>query len=499
MTSRLTTCVSPVSHSSQLLRMGPARGAFIQRKCACNESGGPNAKCEECSPKGLNLQRRDAGQAAPFKAPAIVKHVLSSPGHSLDNDGRAQMEARFGHDFSRVRVHTDGPAAESAQAVNALAYSVGHQIVFGANQYSPGSEAGRRLLAHELAHTIQQGEVGDVTNSLTISNSTDSLEREADAAAAAAVGGDKVVGSLGNTAPFLARQDNPDPTSTTPTTTPTQEPSAAGNKDAGSTDAVPPDAAPADAGTKPPPPSKKVCLTFDDGPKDPGTQDVLNALGSSIKATFFLQGSKMVASDRLMHEGDKLIAAETKQAELVAQILAKGHQIANHTFWHVPFKQKEYDALTAKPQAEQDATIREGFTKNLEYFKGLYERHKEAFAQAGITEFPGFQLGRLPGHGKFYPPYVALVEGLGLKHVGWNSEFAPKGGLGAPLGTSNWKGVSGLDAEVKSHACPGTNWILLLHDTLWGGKQALLDAFIGKLKTDCGCEFGVLDQGGKCS
>ena len=482
--------------------MAPSRGALIQRKCACDESGGQGAKCDECSGEGLNLQRRAAGPAAPAKVPAIVKRVLSSPGDSLDNDARVQMESRFGHDFSRVRVHTDAPAAESARAVNALAYSVGQQIVFGSNQYAPGSETGKRLLAHELAHTIQQGEVGAVPNSLTISNSADSRERDADAAADAAVGQDKVVAPLrntGNTGPLLARTpDDPSPTSTsTPGATPTPAPSDAGPTEAGPTKTPPTQAEPADAGTKPAPAPKKVCLTFDDGPLFPGTKDVLSALGDTIKATFFLQGSKMVASDKLMLEGDKLIAAETKQAELVAQILAKGHKIANHTFWHVPFKQKEYEALKAKPQAEQDATITEGFNKNLEYFKGLYERHKATFALAGITEFPGFQLGRLPGSGKFYPPYVALVEGLGLKHVGWQGEFAPTGKLGAPLGEPNWKGIQGLDSEIVG--CPGTGNILLLHDTLWGGKQALLEALIGKLKTDCGCEFGQLDESGSCS
>jgi hypothetical protein len=67
------------------------------------------------------------------------------------------MELRFGFDFSQVRVHTDAQAAESARAVNALAYTVGSDIVFGAGQYAPGTAAGKRLLAHELTHVVQQG------------------------------------------------------------------------------------------------------------------------------------------------------------------------------------------------------------------------------------------------------------------------------------------------------------------------------------------------------
>ncbi|UUZ68711.1 DUF4157 domain-containing protein [Polaromonas sp. P2-4] len=66
------------------------------------------------------------------------------------------MEQRFGHDFSRVRVHTGGVAEQSTREVNANAYTVGHNVVFGAGQFSPGTNYGRRLLAHELTHVVQQ-------------------------------------------------------------------------------------------------------------------------------------------------------------------------------------------------------------------------------------------------------------------------------------------------------------------------------------------------------
>jgi hypothetical protein len=89
--------------------------------------------------------------------PSIVDEVLHSPGEPLDPETRANMGPRFGYDFSNVRVHTNERAAESARAVNALAYTVGHNIVFGAGQHAPFSFARQKLLAHELAHVVQQG------------------------------------------------------------------------------------------------------------------------------------------------------------------------------------------------------------------------------------------------------------------------------------------------------------------------------------------------------
>ncbi|MET0647360.1 MAG: DUF4157 domain-containing protein [Pyrinomonadaceae bacterium] len=93
---------------------------------------------------------------SPSEVPSVVGEVLSSPGEPLDAAARVFMEPRFGHDFSRVRVHADAKAAESARSVRALAYTVGNDVVFGAGQYAPGASAGRHLLAHELAHVVQQ-------------------------------------------------------------------------------------------------------------------------------------------------------------------------------------------------------------------------------------------------------------------------------------------------------------------------------------------------------
>ncbi|MGD0128539.1 MAG: DUF4157 domain-containing protein [Terriglobia bacterium] len=130
-------------------------GAALQRKCSCGGSGGAEGDCEECKKKEM-LQRRAAEGTTPSHVPLIVHDVLSSPGQALDSSTRGFMEARFGHDFSQVRIHDDGRAAASAATVNALAYTVGSEVVFGAGRYQPSSPEGRRLIAHELTHVVQQ-------------------------------------------------------------------------------------------------------------------------------------------------------------------------------------------------------------------------------------------------------------------------------------------------------------------------------------------------------
>ena len=97
---------------------------------------------------------QSAGQAG--TAPASVDHVLSGSGRPLDLALQQDMGQRFGHDFSRVRVHTGAAAEQSARDINALAYTAGQNIVFGAGRYAPGSQEGQHLLAHELTHVVQQ-------------------------------------------------------------------------------------------------------------------------------------------------------------------------------------------------------------------------------------------------------------------------------------------------------------------------------------------------------
>jgi|GEM_PF-4330449 len=99
--------------------------------------------------------------SVPEGLPPIVHEVLSSPGQPLDRQARRELEPRFGHSFARVRTHADGPAAASALALEAHAYTAGQHIVFAAGSYAPDTPHGKRLLAHELAHTIQfQGGAG---------------------------------------------------------------------------------------------------------------------------------------------------------------------------------------------------------------------------------------------------------------------------------------------------------------------------------------------------
>src|SRR5437588_8860450 len=102
------------------------------------------------------IQRRSDGQNQSATVPPIVHDVLRSPGQPLDAATRVYMEPRFGHDFSKVRVHADDRAAESAHAINARAYAAGSHVVFGAGRYALATNDGRRLLAHELAHVVQQ-------------------------------------------------------------------------------------------------------------------------------------------------------------------------------------------------------------------------------------------------------------------------------------------------------------------------------------------------------
>lgn len=130
------------------------RASALQRKCAC---GGGSGGCSDCKEESEGkLQRRAANPPGPATAPPIVHEVLRSPGRPLDASTRGFMEQRFGADFGGVRVHTDSQGAESAQAVHSRAYTVGRDIAFGAGEYRPDTEPGRRLLAHELAHVVQQ-------------------------------------------------------------------------------------------------------------------------------------------------------------------------------------------------------------------------------------------------------------------------------------------------------------------------------------------------------
>jgi Domain of unknown function (DUF4157) len=130
------------------LSITPVTAHQAQRKCA---------ECEEEEEEEGALQRKESGSTeAPAAAPPMVYETLSSPGRPLDTNTRTFFESRLGSDFSEVLVHDDARAAESAGAMNALAFTVNRHVFFGSGQYSPGTERGNRLLAHELAHVLQQ-------------------------------------------------------------------------------------------------------------------------------------------------------------------------------------------------------------------------------------------------------------------------------------------------------------------------------------------------------
>jgi len=185
-------------------------GGALQRKCSCGGSGHAEGECEECRKKEM-LQRRATGLTTPSFVPAIVQDVLGSPGHPLDAATRAYFEPRFGHDFGRVRIHSDARAAESAQAVNALAYTVGNHISFGAASYHPQSREGRQLMAHELAHVVQQSQSGDA-----ITAGESHFEAEADHAASEVTSASTRPALTGRGQPGLQRQKSGASTSPTP-------------------------------------------------------------------------------------------------------------------------------------------------------------------------------------------------------------------------------------------------------------------------------------------
>jgi hypothetical protein len=176
--------------------VAPPGGRILQRKCACGNHAMAGGECAECKGKKGVLQRKltigatndpleheadriadqigspaqaSAGASPRIQrfagspalggdtAPVSVENVLAGHGAPLQPELRRDMEQKFAYDFSRVRVHTGDAAEQSARDVNAKAYTVGNHIVFGASQFAPANQDGRRLLAHELTHVVQQG------------------------------------------------------------------------------------------------------------------------------------------------------------------------------------------------------------------------------------------------------------------------------------------------------------------------------------------------------
>jgi len=152
---------STISASIPLLEFNPdfspvapswLRNIFLPRG-----GGTVHRKYAECKEEEKPIQRKEGNEEISTDSLSLVSDVINSSGKPLDEETRAYMDPRFGYDFSKVRIHDGKKAAQSAQAVNALAYTVGNNIVFNQNDFSPQSDGGKKLLAHELSHTLQQG------------------------------------------------------------------------------------------------------------------------------------------------------------------------------------------------------------------------------------------------------------------------------------------------------------------------------------------------------
>ena len=200
----------------------PALSGLLQRKCACGNHTMGGSQCADCAKKKPALQRKLAigtsndplereadriadqvmgrpalshvnpsqlriqrftGQATGQAevAPESVDRTLASSGKPLEPALRQDMEQRFGYDFSRVRVHTGIVAEQSSREVNAHAYTVGNNIVFGKGQFVPGTHEGQRLIAHELTHVLQEeygSASGRIQRFLTCEDSANCPPRE---------------------------------------------------------------------------------------------------------------------------------------------------------------------------------------------------------------------------------------------------------------------------------------------------------------------------------
>lgn len=125
------------------------------QRCNCGGKS-PGGDCDSCRRKRTALRHPAVRQGDRRTAPRQVHEVIRRPGRSLPEDVRIEAGRRLGFDFSNVRIHTDEAAARSASMINANAYAVGSHVVFGRGRYAPATQAGRRLLIHELVHVRQQ-------------------------------------------------------------------------------------------------------------------------------------------------------------------------------------------------------------------------------------------------------------------------------------------------------------------------------------------------------
>ena len=201
------------SHENDLLINPESHLAPARRKDEA-ESVGPEAlmqgRTDALTPAAVMHLQKTAGNASVSSAleeqePSLVKNVVGSGGgSSLDGETKGFMESRLGADFSNVRIHTDGAASESAKSVQAHAYTVGNDVVFQSGKYAPESDSGKRMLAHELTHVVQQrsGPVAGtpVPGGIKVSDPSDSFEQAAESTADRVMSSKPIASPAGATA-----------------------------------------------------------------------------------------------------------------------------------------------------------------------------------------------------------------------------------------------------------------------------------------------------------
>ncbi len=448
--------ISPAQQLAAKPRSAPR--PILQRKCACGGTPTQGGECEECRKK--KLQRRAFGPG-PEEAPHEVGAVLAQQGSQLPPDLARDFSGRFGYDFSSVRVHTGAAASRSAERVNAEAYTVGRHVVFGSGAWNPHSSAGSRLLAHELAHVVQQKASADVTGPIPVQSAASPHERAADRAADTALSLSPRPDAPLVSTPALARQE----------AKPAAPATAKKCSDAAKLSSCLKQVRRGKGGGT-------ICLTFDDGP-GAGTQDILDALAThSAPATFFLVG-----------RGPKSAAAQTP---LLAKIQAAGHAIANHTMTHDPAGKPGYKKAYGD-KAFKDKAAKAKFDKNLTD----NEAHFAKIAPSTATTSAGklMPLARLPGDGRTFNYLLDEVKALGLTHVGWQYEFSTNGTMPCTVCHYDWQGVTGVSSTFSD--LPKDKDVVLAHDGHWSGQKAPFEALLAKLKS-LGFSFGILDTSGKC-
>lgn len=149
--------------------------SLIQRQ---NEEEEEEAQAKPLLQRQVDEEEEVQSKAAPGSAPKVTPNIESNinsmkgGGQPLSESTRSFFESRFGVDFSKVRVHTDSRAAETAQAINAKAFTTGKDIFFNSGQYAPGTTPGNHLVAHELTHVMQQGKISKIKKNSFASRKT---------------------------------------------------------------------------------------------------------------------------------------------------------------------------------------------------------------------------------------------------------------------------------------------------------------------------------------